>query len=68
MNIPTKEMMLKVNENNLKINLTLLKNIVIMNIPTNNTKGNIMSNSIAHADRLEMIRIAVEKQYANDNK
>jgi hypothetical protein len=68
MNIPTKEMMLKVNENNLKINLTLLKNIVIMNIPTNNTKGNIMSNSTVNADRLEMIRIAVEKQYANDNK
>ena len=57
--------MLKVNENNLKINLTLLKNIVIMNIPT---KGNIMSNSTVNADRLEMIRIAVEKQYANDNK
>ena len=28
----------------------------------------IMSNSTVHADRLEMIRIAVEKQYAKDNK
>ena len=31
MNIPTKEMMLKINENNLKINLTFTQNIVIMN-------------------------------------
>ena len=31
MNIPTKEMMLKINENNLKINLTFAQNIVIMN-------------------------------------
>ena len=39
-----------------------------MNHTNQQYKGNIMSNSIAHADRLEMIRIAVEKQYAKDNK
>ena len=39
-----------------------------MNHTNQQYKRNIMSNSTVHADRLEMIRIAVEKQYAKDNK
>ena len=65
MNLPTKEMMIKVNENNLKINLTITKNIVIMN----HTKQQHQRKYIMYNEtRLEMIRIAVEKQNAKDNK
>ena len=67
MNIPTKEMMLKLNENKLKINLTFTKNIVIMNQHQQTIIRKFIMNTL-NIDRLEMIRIAVEKQYANNNK
>lgn len=42
MNHTNKEMMLKLNENNLKINLTFTQNIVIMNHTNQRYKGNIL--------------------------
>ena len=63
MNVPTKEMMLKINENNFDICLKHRYNESSNNETTNQRK-HIMNN----IDRLEMIRIAVEKQYVKDNK
>ena len=67
MNIPTKEMMLKLNENNLKNKFDIcLKHRY--NESSNNETTNQRKHIMNNIDRLEMIRIAVEKQYAKDNK